>query len=308
MACASLMVQTAQPMYFLCWIIRIPWSSASTDLVEEAWSAGFDQEGAEQLKRHLVGTGKYIGTGELYVAFTYRGIPSQLVDFELKDGPEPLLNWVLQYFSEGTSPLRATTSMEAMRNAVLVTDKMPLVLQHDGHSRTVVGCERCPDNSINLLVFDPSRHIQADIRAAGLSNWKHGSAAADNLDTPSDSQRHASASKVLHEAVHPIRAFKAHHKRKAEDSPRDPSAKKPRGSHAHNDHDDDPHTYDGGGWTIVDQPPSTPDAGKVLNLFRLGLNRLKRKNKYQILYIPLTESLNEEQRWSRRDLTCLKVV
>lgn len=33
----------------------------------------------------------------------------------------------------------------------------------------------------------------------------------------------------------------------------------------------------------------------------------RRKNKYQILYFPLTEPLNEEQRWARRDLTCIRV-
>lgn len=36
---------------------------------------GYDSIGASQLKHKLVGTMKWIGTGELYTAFTYRGIP-----------------------------------------------------------------------------------------------------------------------------------------------------------------------------------------------------------------------------------------
>ncbi|KZT69050.1 DUF1671-domain-containing protein [Daedalea quercina L-15889] len=304
MVCASLMVQTIQPMYFP--FLDHPYPPGVRhlqQLIEEAWSAGFDQEGAQQLKRHLTGTGKYIGTGELYVAFTYRGIPSQLVDFELKDGPEPLLNWVLQYFSNGQSASPTILSSRALQNAVTVTDKLPLVLQHDGHSRTIVGCERCPDGSLNLLVFDPSRHIPGDVRAAGLENWNHGSPSTAIRGETMDSARHLVASKVLHEVAHPIRSIKEHHKRKAEDPPANPSAKKQR---PHHDRDDDAPAYHSG-TTAASQHHSTPETGKVLSAFRLGLNRLKRKNKYQILYFPLTEPLNEEQRWARRDLTCLKI-
>ncbi|TFY64185.1 hypothetical protein EVJ58_g2778 [Rhodofomes roseus] len=156
-------------------------------------------------------------------------------------------------------------------------------------------------------VVEPSlhRHIPAEIRAAGLADWHNGSSRMDHVDTTNDLPRHPTASKVLHEVAHPIRTIKSHHKRKAEDPPMDSSTKKQRADHAHNDADDVAHAYEGGGASAV--YPSL-DASKVLSVFRLGLNRLKRKNKYQILYFPLTEPLNEEQRWSRRDLTCLKVV
>jgi hypothetical protein len=36
---------------------------------------GFDEVGATQLKHKLIGTMKWIGTAELYTAYTYRGIP-----------------------------------------------------------------------------------------------------------------------------------------------------------------------------------------------------------------------------------------
>lgn len=53
-----------------------------------------------------------------------------------------------------------TTVGEALRGAspVIVTDRMPLVLQHQGHSRTIVGFEKLKSGSVNLLCFDPSKY------------------------------------------------------------------------------------------------------------------------------------------------------
>lgn len=53
-----------------------------------------------------------------------------------------------------------TTVGEALRGAspVVVTDRMPLVLQHQGHSRTIVGFEKLKSGSVNLLCFDPSKY------------------------------------------------------------------------------------------------------------------------------------------------------
>ena len=42
---------------------------------------------------------------------------------------------------------------------VLVTDLMPLILQHQGHSRVVVGYEILKNNDINLLVFDSGQCV-----------------------------------------------------------------------------------------------------------------------------------------------------
>ena len=40
---------------------------------------------------------------------------------------------------------------------VVVTDRMPLVLQYQGHSRTIIGYEITREGATNLLAFDPSR-------------------------------------------------------------------------------------------------------------------------------------------------------
>lgn len=62
----------------------------------------------------------------------------------------------MEYFSAGQGP---STIDEALRSGpVVVTDKMPLILQHAGHSRTIIGIERARNNTINLLTFDPSQY------------------------------------------------------------------------------------------------------------------------------------------------------
>lgn len=103
MACAALMDQPFQPMYFP--LLDHPTPPSVRNLqqwIEDAWKAGFDPEGARQLKQ-LVGTRKWIGTSDVQVAFTSRGIPSKLVDFDMKTsarGAHILTDWVVEYFSQ----------------------------------------------------------------------------------------------------------------------------------------------------------------------------------------------------------------
>ena len=83
---------------------------------------------------------------------------AQLVDFELTSGTEPLLQWISNYFSGGNPQPKTATVGEALRGSrpIIVTDKLPIVLQHNGHSRTIVGYEQGKGGAIYLLTFDPS--------------------------------------------------------------------------------------------------------------------------------------------------------
>lgn len=125
---------------------------------------------------------------DLYVAFTSRGIPAQLVDFpEVGKGAEVVIRWIESYFSSrSTTPLKlsgsktASTSIldskvnklspgrstgpsltEVLRGAspVVTTEHLPIILQHDGHSRMVIGFEKCKNGNTNLLIFDPSLSV-----------------------------------------------------------------------------------------------------------------------------------------------------
>ena len=92
------------------------------------------------------------------------------MDFpEVSKDAENLLRWVEKYFTSRQFPSEAaqglnaikTTVGEALRNAgpIVVTERMPLVLQHDGHSRTIVGFEKSKNGKINLLIFDPGKSV-----------------------------------------------------------------------------------------------------------------------------------------------------
>jgi len=68
-------------------------------------------------------------------------------------------DWVIEYFSPSIRGKIKTTIDDALRGAspVTCTEKMPLILQHDGHSRTIVGYEVSPKGAVNLLCFDSAK-------------------------------------------------------------------------------------------------------------------------------------------------------
>lgn len=69
------------------------------------------------------------------------------------------------------------------RKPVVQTEKLPLVLQHKGHSRTIVGYEET-HRGIHLLLFDPGRSTPIDIRNAGLEIAKRNQPRPSNSIPP----------------------------------------------------------------------------------------------------------------------------
>lgn len=83
------------------------------------------------------------------------------MDFNLKKEPKGaqiVLDWIVQYFTPLEKPSGQKNVNDALRGAcpIVVTDRMPIVLQHEGHSRTIVGYEVGKRGEINLITFDPS--------------------------------------------------------------------------------------------------------------------------------------------------------
>ncbi|KAF7796876.1 hypothetical protein EIP86_008061 [Pleurotus ostreatoroseus] len=136
MACASLMEDPRQPAYFALLDSPLPPSVEGLQRwLESAWKA------------------------DIYAAMTSRGIPVNLVDFDFaKGGSSPLIKWILEYFTQ--DPPKQATVNDALRSAspIVVTERLPIILQHEGHSRTVVGYERLDKGPINLFMFDPSKY------------------------------------------------------------------------------------------------------------------------------------------------------
>ncbi|KAG6874304.1 hypothetical protein C0995_001529 [Termitomyces sp. Mi166 len=149
MACAALMDQNIQPKYSM--LLTEPSSPGVRDIqqwIEDAWNAGFDPPGAQQLKK-LVGTRKWLGTA----------------------GADIVKDWIVNYFSPKSDSSKSLSINDALRGAspIVVTDRMPIILQHQGHSRTIVGYEVTKTGKIKLLMFDPSMKFDNTTKQMALA-------------------------------------------------------------------------------------------------------------------------------------------
>lgn len=91
-----------------------------------------------------------------------------VIDFPKSTGPrstqQALTEWVFNYFQialPGSETLTGNAFDKLMSSKGstirIARDKMPLYLQHQGHSRTIIGVEVTRSNELNLLLFDPGR-------------------------------------------------------------------------------------------------------------------------------------------------------
>ncbi|XP_062426929.1 zinc finger-containing ubiquitin peptidase 1 isoform X2 [Rhea pennata] len=118
-------------------------------MIEDAWKEGFDPHGASQFNNSLHGTKAWIGACEIYSLLTSLRIKCQIIDFHKPTGPmgthPRLFEWILRYYS---------TDNEGSAK-IVCTSRPPIYLQHQGHSRTVVGIEERKNRTLCLLLFDP---------------------------------------------------------------------------------------------------------------------------------------------------------
>ncbi|XP_037376189.1 zinc finger-containing ubiquitin peptidase 1 [Talpa occidentalis] len=138
-------------------------------MIEDAWKEGFDPQGASQLNNRLQGTKAWIGACEVYTLLTSLRIKCHIVDFHKSTGPlgthPRLFEWILSYYS----------SEREGSPKVVCTSKPPIYLQHQGHSRTVVGIEERKNRTLCLLIFDPGcpsremeKLLKQDIEASSI--------------------------------------------------------------------------------------------------------------------------------------------
>ncbi|KAF8123782.1 peptidase family C78-domain-containing protein [Boletus edulis] len=278
MLCAALMDQPLQTLYFPH--LDDPISPSVRNLqrwLEGAWKHGYDDIGARELEHKLVDTKKKLGTGELYVAFTSRKIPCMLVEFNLQNSPkgfDTLTEWVANYFTE--KPEGDINKILRTASPIVTTNKMPIIMQYEGHSVTIVGYELAKSGKINLLAFNPSNRVDEIIRQAAL-----------NVST---SVGWASSSSV------------SLGKTRRSDRSKSPAPKKR--SRTNQDPDD-------GIVSIPDSEDenlenarravslkSTPDPDKVIRAFKL--NPPKLKHEYQLLYFTMGDPLSDEEQNERK--------
>ncbi|XP_051780629.1 zinc finger-containing ubiquitin peptidase 1 isoform X1 [Erpetoichthys calabaricus] len=123
-------------------------------MIEDAWKEGFDPQGASHFSRRLKDTRAWIGATEMYSLLTFLKIRSRIVDFHCPTGPSGthprLFEWVKTFFSLDSSCVE-----DRWLPKVIQTSRPAIYLQHQGHSRTIVGIEQKNNGAQCLLIFDP---------------------------------------------------------------------------------------------------------------------------------------------------------
>ncbi|KAL5635022.1 hypothetical protein ACGC1H_002901 [Rhizoctonia solani] len=325
MVCSALAAQDIRPEYrsLLMDDIRGPPGVRNLQLwIEDSWRRGYDTHGATQLRHHLIGTRKWIGTAELYVAFTSRGIPARLVDFPNNGHAHlALIQWMTTHFMEHSNDLSSGAEGGHTTPHVYMSTKMPIVLQHKGHSRTVVGVEFTKTGATNLLIYDPARKPSATLHKAGIKVHASGVSSISS-DTFPHSQQHHHGS--------PTKAkdfFKRVIKRRSHSRMDEQVPKRVRGGSVETDNWEasgrgmghklggfvakDPSHNDSGPSKLND--PSSEikspedsigllatlqglDLGRVLSSYRVTPSQLSKKDQYQILWFPMTAPLTGPER------------
>lgn len=119
-------------------------------LIEDAWKEGFDPQGASHFNGKLQGTRAWIGACEIYCLLTSSRLKCRILDFHTPSSPtgtHPLLfEWVLNYYASDT---------RGAEGKLVCSSKPAIYLQHQGHSRTIVGIEERKNKTYCLLLFDP---------------------------------------------------------------------------------------------------------------------------------------------------------
>ncbi|TGZ74818.1 hypothetical protein CRM22_000736 [Opisthorchis felineus] len=172
-------------------------------LLESAWTLGFDPVGASQLasalrssgfratdpsqpygaaqstdERNLVGlvdSTAWLGASDLVSLFGSIGVRCSLLECRAPSGPNDshprLLEHVHSYIVTGRS---SSTSLE--------TFSVAMVLQHEGHSRVVIGVEVDEDEQpVALIVLDPNVPVDAMRQIAKAAEYARQPNASANL-------------------------------------------------------------------------------------------------------------------------------
>eukprot|EP01119_Soliformovum_irregulare_P016893 TRINITY_DN4954_c2_g1_i2.p1 TRINITY_DN4954_c2_g1~~TRINITY_DN4954_c2_g1_i2.p1 ORF type:complete len:471 (+),score=115.89 TRINITY_DN4954_c2_g1_i2:191-1414(+) len=146
------------------------------EFLENSWALGFDVQGAHQLGNSIANSKKMIGATECAILMRSFGLRAEVYDFySSKKSPEEVarIQFKNEEMSKSSQKWKKFESiykpnkklLEWVENYYLRKTPFsqkhflpPLYLQHEGHSRTIVGAEKRGDR-INLWVFDPGHDL-----------------------------------------------------------------------------------------------------------------------------------------------------
>ncbi|KDE06275.1 hypothetical protein MVLG_03434 [Microbotryum lychnidis-dioicae p1A1 Lamole] len=278
-------------------------------VIEDAWKAGHDLDGAAYFNGRLRGSKRWTGATEMYTALTALSIRCQIVDFpklpRAQNGADSsLIRWIVAYFagtleasyvsvsnSNGDIRLRASSSFPSSILPIM-SAKQPLYLQHQGHSRTVVGIEYGEQGEGYLLMFDPARRVPNALKKAAS---KLDNAPSTLSTSPSSSKKRPLSSAPPAPSV---KAFWA-------ESPQ--ARLKP-------DPDEAGPFYEPNLFTKIMASATTmslPSTGlnvKSLSTFRVGFKSLSRKDQYQVLYVEPGSRLSAAEVEERKIVKSKRVI
>jgi len=155
--------------------IPIPSLHQLQTFLEDLWKCGFDERGAQHYRHRIVGKSSQIGAIEVSTILSYLYLDSAVVQFiKCKESKALLGPFVWQYFVNGpcfafndASSISCSTWAERLLDAASRTGNdepssdackcpiLPLYLQWEGHSATIVGVERTKTGDFFFLMFDP---------------------------------------------------------------------------------------------------------------------------------------------------------
>mmetsp|Transcript_5217 Transcript_5217/g.10170 ORF Transcript_5217/g.10170 Transcript_5217/m.10170 type:complete len:279 (+) Transcript_5217:63-899(+) len=136
-------------------ILTIPTLMDLQKKIEKAWSKGFDQIGGMQLDYTLFNTNKWIGATEVVAMLRSCGIKACVADFDFTSRQcdlNTMVQVIWKYFQTRCENQKKNFSKENIKNSNFIA---PLYLQHQGHSRLILGVEKWVNGDIKLLILDP---------------------------------------------------------------------------------------------------------------------------------------------------------
>lgn len=163
-----------------------------------------------------------------------------MIDFRLEEkaSENKLIDWVVKYFTP-TADKNQQTVTDALRGAqaVTVTERMPIILQHQGHSRTIIGYE-ATKSGINLLLFDPSKQVARPVLSQSSfidiinRTIKSAIKKAASFKTSASKSSYPSptklSSKIKRGVLHPLHGLKPRKRKASDPDPKPISSKRAR--------------------------------------------------------------------------------
>ncbi|KXN90477.1 Zinc finger with UFM1-specific peptidase domain protein [Leucoagaricus sp. SymC.cos] len=312
MLCTGLLQQEYEPLFFpLLDESPTPSVRSLQKWIQAAWDNGYDELGRKELRNKIIGTNKWIGTADPNF--------STLLGFKTKNpvGAAAVIQWMVNYFTPELNSEHEKTFVPDP--PIFATTAMPVILQHRGHSRVIVGYQEDVNGIIDLLTFDTGRLLPQGIRNFARSPYNLAAPddATEGIETmrtvsqASDQQQVDSQKRqiTLMELLTPSETELAKGHTPSFERSRHGTERSTRVkimSHLKVKLPKKDKTPDG--FHSKELHQKEPDPRQVLKAFRLTPQQLAAHVEYQVLYVPQRPPLTEAEKNARKVVKCERIT